>query len=350
MPDLYHCVRWNNTVCVSLTVMQPEQPRGILLQIKFQRGVKWLLKKSNPIKFPFLVMYLKLHANTMKMQKNTRCRLGDMWLLVFYDRPWACLSGMTLNLKSKEAIWFSRVAFDLKKVIIFCVMYCKPKAYLPTWYNTKTLFLWQFPHAASRFFILKQQFKFFNPGEKQGRRVGPVTLSSCEPVDAPDQGWDWIEIQHATHCVQLWCYSRRVGAEVKVRRDEEGGRTIMFRLEGGGRGGKRTHRMQLLRLVKPDSEEIEKRQWKHVDRRLKTRRREGRAGWRENHSFRSEKARKKQHCRQKLHSYIFFPLSEPLLRFDISYMWLRLNSPLYISYLLRRIWHSLTTCSKWSKL
>lgn len=206
-------------------------------------------------------------------------------------------------------------------------------------------------------FNTKQQFKFFNPGEKQGKRVGPVTLSSCELVDAPDQGWDWIEIQHATHCVQLWCYSRRVGAEVKVRRDEEGGGTIMLRLEGGD---KRTHRMQLLRLVKPDSEEIEKRQWKHVGRRLKTRSREGRAGWWEKYSFGSKRQEKKTALQAEITLIILFFLSLNHcwdLTFPILYVvaikFTAVHHPLFYEFIFLHcslVLQSLTICSKWSKL
>ena len=58
-------------MCVSLPVTQNEQPRGCLVQIKFQQGVNSHEKKgSHLIKLPCMVMYLKLHANTMQMQKN----------------------------------------------------------------------------------------------------------------------------------------------------------------------------------------------------------------------------------------------------------------------------------------
>lgn len=130
------------------------------------------------------------------------------------------------------------------------------------------------------------------------------------------------------HSVAVNLLMRRIRAEIELKYNTPpiacsfdvtaGGSVLRWRWGGTKKGGeplcsgwrvvgdKRTHRMQLLRLVKPDSVEIEKRQWKYVGRRMKTRSREGRAEWWENHSFGSKRQEKKQHCRQKLQSYFFF--------------------------------------------
>lgn len=57
-----------HSMCVSLPVTQTALPRACLVQMKFRWGANTL--QRNPIKLPCLVMYPKLHANTMQMQQN----------------------------------------------------------------------------------------------------------------------------------------------------------------------------------------------------------------------------------------------------------------------------------------
>lgn len=196
--------------------MHALEPRGCLVQIKFQRVVNSVTKKerkkkkqSNYDAVPSHVSQITCqhHANAAKLTPDAH--VPCTWPLVcltkaLHEHVEVFKRGGEIKAERKKkmraVISFSQLSLWLKTTSSlsgFCIVICARDA-------TQNPVRLLFPHPAAQFYWTQIQLDL---GRKRGG-VEPMTLGSCEPVDAADQGRDWIELQDATHCTPLWCRGR----------------------------------------------------------------------------------------------------------------------------------------------